>query len=371
MSMSAADRRKAMKREMRQRQEESVSRKDDSGKFKKIYVEGLKKDDFWKSEEGEHSLDIIPYIAGANNPHVKEGKPAYILDVFVHRKIGVNEDDYICLSRTYNEDCPICEYQNELRKAAKNSDDPESYDEEIKSLNPTRRAIYNVRSWDKKDDPDDVKIFDVSHFLFEKELLEAAKKKRGGGFVLFADPDEGKIVSFRQVGKLQAMTFKAFEFEERKEVIPDEILDKSRCLDELIHIPTYEEVMRAFAGRGEVEEVKEERSARSHKEPDPEPEPEKPKGGDRRYKLDEDKKMPPKKEEPEDVPEPGDECPYEYIFGSDNNKFDECEGCDCFDECGDKFRELRAAARAKREAPAPKEEPKEEKSNPPRRRRAS
>jgi hypothetical protein len=353
---SAAERRKAMKSEMAQRQAEGYSRKDDSGKFKKIYVEGLKKDDFWKCDENDHSIDILPYIAGANNPHVKEGKPAYILDVWVHRKVGVNEDDYICLSRTYNEPCPICEYQNELRKTAKNSNDPESYDDEIKALSPTRRAIYNLRSWDKKDDPDQAKVWDVSHFLFEKELLENAKKKRGGGFVLFADPDEGKIVSFRAVGKDMARKYTAFEFEDRSEVISDEMLDKSRCLDELIRIPTYEEVQKAFAGREEeVEERAEARETRTRR-PDVE----------KHYKLEEDKKMPPKKE-PEDVPEPEEieGCPFEYVFGTDNDKFDECGDCDKFDECNEEMRRLRKEARKSRETvkeepPKAKEEPKEE-----------
>ena len=355
--MNASERRKAMKNEMKQRQEESHSRKDDSGKFKKIFLESLKKDDFWKSTEGDHSIDIIPYIAGANNPHVKEGKAAYILDVWVHRKVGVNEDDFICLSRTYNDPCPICEYQNELRKQAKNSDDPESFDEEIKELNPTRRAIYNISSHDKKDDPDDVKIWDVSHYLFEKELLEAAKKKRGGGFVLFADPDEGKIVSFRQVGEKKQMTFKAFEFEDRNEVIPDELLEKAQCLDMLIHIPSYEEVQTAFQGRAVEEEtkvreeVKETRSSRRESTED------------KHYKLDKDTKLDKvkeevKKNEPEDVKDPN-TCPADHEFGSDNNKFDECEKCDCFDECGDEFRRLRKASRGggEKKEEVKKEEP--------------
>lgn len=358
--MKASDRRKAMKDEMRQRQEESNSRKDDSGKFRKIYIEGvLKKSDFWKSTEGEHSIDIIPYIAGANNPHVKEGKPAYILDVWVHRKVGLNEDDFICLNKTYNEPCPICEYQAELMKQRKRSDDPESFDDEIKALNPTRRAIYNVSSHDKKDDPDELKVWDISHFLFEKELLEAAKKKRGGGFVLFADPDDGKIISFRQVGEKQQMTFKAFEFEDREDVISDEMLEKARCLEELITIPSYEEVKKAFLSSSpdapEDEPVRETRSRREAPKEEPKEE--------RRDKLDKETKLEPKKEEvkpePEDVRDPN-VCPYDYEFGSDNNKFDECESCDCFDECSDEFRRLRRASREVK-----KEEPKKEEAPPP------
>jgi len=340
--MNASERRKAMKEEMRKRQEESNSRKDDSGKFRKIYKEGvLKKSDFWKSTEGEHSIDIIPYIAGADNPHVKEGKPAYILDVWIHRRVGLNEDDFICLNKTYNRPCPICEYQAELIKQRKRSDDPESFDDEIKELNPTRRAIYNIVSHDKKDDPDEVRIWDVSHFLFERELLEAARKKRGGGFVLFADPDEGKVISFRQVGEKQQMTFKAFEFEDREDVISDELLERAKCLDELINVPSYEEVKKAFLSSSDnsYEESTpfREEAVVSRKE--------------------ESSVKPPKKEEVGDLKDPN-MCPFDYEFGADNNRFDECETCDYFDECSDEFRRLRKASRAvKREEPKSEEVP--------------
>ena len=138
--MDAKQRRKNIREQMAQRQEEAYKRKDDSGKFKSIFEQRLPVEKRFKCTEGDHSLDFIPYIAGSNDPHTQEGKHAYCLDIFIHRKVGVNEDDYLCLNRNYGKKCPICDYQVLLQKQG------EVDDAIIKALNPTRRAIYNVWS---------------------------------------------------------------------------------------------------------------------------------------------------------------------------------------------------------------------------------
>jgi len=252
--MKPSERRKAMKAEMAQRAQEAYNNKDDSGKFKPYLVRGrLGKVQMWKCSEDEHFLNFIPFVAGEHNPNVAPGKMAYALDVFVHRKVGVNEDSYLCMSRTYGKPCSICEHQAEVRKQ-------DEYDDKFaKSLNPTRRVIYNIECLDsEKQTQMGIQIFDVSHYLFEKELAELAKKPRGGGYVLFSDPDEGKTVFFRKSGSGATNTeYKAFAFEDRDEPISDELLDSAVCLDSLLYIPTYEEVYAAFHGTVEEEPTEE------------------------------------------------------------------------------------------------------------------
>jgi hypothetical protein len=244
-----------MKKEMEQRLQESYNSKDDSGKFKSIFVkDAVGNTPMWKCSEDEHFLNIIPYVAGKNNPNTKAGQFAYSLDIFVHRKVGINEDSYICLARSYGKKCPICDEQAEIRKQ-------EDYDEKyVKTLNPTRRVIYNIECLDSdKELKKGIQLFEVSHYLFEKELAEIAKKPRGGGFILFSDPDEGKTVFFRKSGNGPTNTeYKAFKFEDREEPVSDEILDAALCLDELIHIPSYEEVRNAFFGNDASDDIPEE-----------------------------------------------------------------------------------------------------------------
>lgn len=257
--MKPSERRAAMKKEMAERLQESYNSKDGSGKFKSIFNKGnVGNTPFWKCSEDEHFINIIPYVAGKLNPNVKEGKPAYNLDIYVHQKVGINEDSYVCLARSFGKKCPICDEQNELRKQ-------DDYDEKyVKSLTPKRRVVYNIEVLDsEKETKKGIQLWEVSHWLFEKELAELAKKPKGGGFVLFADPDEGKTICFRKKGSGPTSTeYKAFQFMDRDEPITDAVLDAAMCLDELIHIPTYEEVKNAFYGtetEEEPEEVVEER----------------------------------------------------------------------------------------------------------------
>lgn len=315
--MKPSERRKAMKDEMSQRLQESYNSKDDSGKFKSIYVkEKQGNTPLWKCSEDEHFIDIIPYIAGSQHPSVKEGKLACNLDFYVHRKVGVNEDSYVCLARTFGKKCPICDEQAEIRKQ-------DDYDEKyVKSLNPTRRVLYNIVVRDNdKEERKGIQLFEVSHWLFEKELAELSKKPRGGGFITYSDPDDGKTLCFRKKGNGPTNTeYKAFQFFDRNEPISDEILDTALSLDELIHLPTYEEVKNAFFG------------LESDEEPEAEVEEEKPRKA-AKFK-----------------------CP--GTFAEDFGKFDECENCPDVQECEDAFEAAEKEALEK----AQKEEEPEEKT---------
>lgn len=243
--MKPSERRAQMKAEMSQRAVESYNNKDDSGKFKSIFIKDqIGNTSKWKCGEGEHFINIIPFLAGPNHPTVGEGKFAYFLDIWVHGKVGINEDSYVCMARSFNKPCAICDHQNELRKQ-------DDYDEKyVKSLNPGRRAIYNIECLDSNTEiGKKVQYWDASHFSIEKEIAELAKKPRSGGFITFADPDDGKTIFFRRTGTGMANTkYSAFKFEDRTEPISDELLDLALPLDKCVHLPTYEEVKNAFFG---------------------------------------------------------------------------------------------------------------------------
>ena len=66
----------------------------------------------------------------------------------------------------------------------------------------------------------------------------------------FSDPSkEGKSLSFKREGKdLQNTRYIGHKTEGRDYELGEEVLNKANCLDELIHIPTYEEVHATFWG---------------------------------------------------------------------------------------------------------------------------
>jgi len=338
--MDAKTRRKLYREEVRKAQEESYTTKDDSGKFKSVFRDipgGL-----WKCKEGSHSINILPFIAGKNNPNRSEGKPTYLLDIFIHTKVGVNEDSYLCLNRTYKgkKDCPICEYQAKLRKQ-------EEYDEaEVKALSPTRRAVYNIQVLDDKKESDRVRVFDVSHYLFEKELIERAEGMKGGR-VLFAHPDEGKVITFKRRGKGPTDTkYAPFDFEPREEEITDELLDKVLCLDDYLIIPTYEEVAQAFFGKEESGPLRKAKNEQLEEEP--------PVKQMLEEEVEKEEKVKTEGKLKEEEGEVGEfmECPYGYEFAVDIDSYDECLSCEVYGDCLSEYEAIQADKEERRKSRA-------------------
>lgn len=325
--MKPKDRRNLYKEQMADRQRENFANKDNSGKFGDIYdLEKKAQVKFWKCKEDDHEIYIVPYIVGSNHPRLKEGKVDFLLDVFVHRKVGINEDEVICLNRTYGEKCPICEYQAML----KDEEEPDKL--LIKSLNPTRRNIFNIVCLDSvKEQELGIQVWNVSQWLFTNPLEELAHKKKGGGEVLYADIDDGKIISFRKKGSgVNTTEYTAFEFKDRDE-IPDEILDSAICLDELIHKPTYDEVAELFQNKpaSSEEEVPEKQEKKVEKEKEKEKEEEKSSG----KKLLSKKKDDVPEEKEQDPEETVLECPGGAVLGDDYNEYEECQECVLREQC--------------------------------------
>jgi hypothetical protein len=335
--MKAKDRRALYKKDLNDRHKENYANRDNSGKFGDVYSPEMKaKVKFFKCKEDDHEIYIVPYITGDQHPRLPEGRGDFVLDIFVHRKVGINEDSIVCLNRTYKEKCPICEYQAQLKE-----DEDNDHEAEIKELNPTRRNLFNIVCQDSpKEEKLGVQIFDVSQWLFTKPLEELAHKKHGGGEIAYADVDEGKVISFRKKGSGATNTeYTAFEFKDRGD-IPDEILDAAVSLDQLIYKPTYEEVLEIFRPeeseddpppKKEVKkEVKKEKEEEEEEQP---PEEEKPKS----------KGLLKKKSEEKDVPSKVDEnleCPGGADFGTDFDEYEECRTCDLKEECKAKKEEL-------------------------------
>ena len=159
--------------------------------------------------------------------------------------------------------------------------------------------------------------------------------------------DGTQFFSFRKKGEKRSTEFTAFEFKERPE-IPDEILDAAVCLDELLYIPTYEEVHDAF---WETSKKEEEAPAEPARKPKEEVKKEEPKR--------EAKKEEPKKEVEKDVPDSViEECPSGAAFGTDYNQYEECRPCEVRKQCRAKKDEIDEAAEKEAAAAAPAEKKK-------------
>jgi len=203
---------------------------------------------------GDKYWSIVPYLCGAQDPEVisgrmKEGDPTYTVGVYVHKNIGPNNDRYICLARTYGQPCPICEYRNELGR------DPDADEELVKSLRTSKYMSYLYYIWDRDAEAKGVVIYEISGYFFERELQAQAKSARGGGYIPFMSPlagsGGGRDIAFKVTMAGTNQDWTGVKFEERQHSIPDHILNQAIVpLDELLHVPSYEEVYEAFYGSG-------------------------------------------------------------------------------------------------------------------------
>ena len=309
------------------------------------------------------------------------GEKDYLLDYYSHRGVGPGEKTVLCLKNTYGKPCPICEQASALRKGGK--------EKEANALKPSRRVVYNIE--DLKE-PGVLKVFETSHYLFEKELIEEARDDDEGGFIDFADEEEGMEIKFRasKVTKngMEFTEFKSFSFEDRDEPISEKLLDSAISFDELLTVPTYEEVEKILYGEDEEDEEEKPKKPKSvdeddedddeEDEPAPkkkfesvkksksdddegeeEEEEEKPKKSSKKKPVEEDddeeeeeeEEEKPKKssksksksddeEEEEEKPKSkkkcdGEcpECPFGHKFGKDCDEFGDCDDCDLWDKC--------------------------------------
>ncbi len=340
---------------MKRTKEQHESKDDQGGSFGNVFVKGNLPEgmQYWRPDKNDHIIDIIPFVAGKNHPNVTAGELAYVVDMWVHRNVGSMQEQYVCPAKNYKMPCPICEYISKERLPKPEWDKHRAY----------RRTAYLIWVRDEGDEQaKGIQIFEVSHFFFEKEIDDRAKKKRGGGYVVFADPDDGKSISFsvKSSGsyidaggtKRESIDFVGHQFEDRDDPIPDEILDTSFCLDDAILTkPDYDEMSKSFHG-GDTEKEEElppddQEQAEEASEPDDSEKQEEASEPDDSEKQEEasepdDSEKQEETSEPEDAPEdaPSDGCPHNHTFGADIDKEAECEECAEWDNCSDEADKL-------------------------------
>ena len=276
---------------MQRRTEESQKRAGGTNKWNDYLVDDFDGDKF-VATEGDHLIDIIPYLTGENDPRFGADERSYMLDVYTHQKVGTTEDALLCPSSNYRGlKCPICEHQAKMKQSKMFTDD------EIKALNPKRRCLYNVVCYDTiETERKGVQVWEASYHLTENEILAIARNRRSGGYIPFADPDEGKTISFFREGKGSSTRYKGYQFVEREIPISDEILEDAYCLDALLDRKSYDEILemfmtnapeipeegghrRAATDENEEEEEEQDRSRKprgriASRKPEPESEPE-------------------------------------------------------------------------------------------------
>jgi hypothetical protein len=299
---------------VRHAQEDSFKNRDSSGKWITIFREVSPQLPFWPCPDGAHVVDFIPYRVGSNHPRLPKGDFTYVLDVYVHKNVGVEEGTYLCMAKTYGEPCPVCEFIKEAKRGT-------SYDEQLlKDIKVTRRAIYNlVEITSDQTEAKGIQIWDVAHYYIEAELTVLAQDPRDAtGSIPFADPDVGKSFSFvKATPKGSPPSYKGLKFLDRKSPLADNLLLNSFCLDDLLIKPKFND-LREILEKGVSSTPKTERN-------------------EERPPVDSSSG-----EKISDAPPSvsSEQCPHGHKFGEDCELFPDCLKCELYNKCADAYEAL-------------------------------
>jgi hypothetical protein len=211
---------------------------------------------FFKPRAGLVVIDILPYVAGKGNPWAEPGQLHWERTFWVHRGVGPENRTFVCPTKTAGERCPICEHRSRLVKRAAPEDE-----ELIQSLLPKERQLFNVI--DLKEPDKGVQIWDVSTHLFGKHLdARIRNSEEEDGYDRFFHLQGGLTIRLslieKSLGTYSYLDTETLDFRPRKQDYDDDILERTVCLDELLVIPTYQQLEKVFLAQDSVKDEVEE-----------------------------------------------------------------------------------------------------------------
>ena len=155
-------------------------RKGDTSSYLRL-LEGIKS---FEMDGKPRVVDILSWPVKQSNAYADKGDLYFEKTFWVHNSIGPNKDRVVCPAKTLGKRCPICDHKARL------ANDPESDADLIKSLNPKERQLFLIN--DLKSDDGGLQVWDVSYYLFGKNLEERlATADEDDDWMGYADPEEG------------------------------------------------------------------------------------------------------------------------------------------------------------------------------------
>lgn len=315
-----------MKTKREEREEKLVSARKRANEHENLYQGTTIKipqgvNQFKVQKAGPMRVDIMPYRVGKGNPFADEGYTYFERTFWTHRNVGSNNESYICLNKTFKKPCPICDYQNKMRK------DPSATDDAIKALNPSERQLWNVI--DHSDKKKGIQVWEVAYFNFGKQLDAKLKNSdEEDNYDYFYDLKKGFTLKLGVTEESFAGNsfYKVtdIEFKPRAEPYGKEMIDQSTCLDDLLKETDYNKLKEIFESGATIEDDEE-------KEPEEKPAETPAKRG--RGRPPKATQKPAETEENEDsdidsdVDEGDDELPFKFKQGNKvkHGKFGVCE----------------------------------------------
>jgi hypothetical protein len=347
MSKSRREQRRERMRQMKQQQ---AAKSSGSGH---LLPPPGKSIDLLEIKDGNMLLDIVGYeVTSESHPTgIPAGEIWWELTYKLHFGVGADNRTVVCPT-TFGQKCPICQQRKKLMK------DYDANKKAIDAMRPQTRMLMNVLH------DGEIKLIDYSKANFGSVLLDELNLSADEEYDLFWEFEKGYTVKARfKKDSFEGRSFikcDRIDFKKREDFDEEQMLEEVFPLDDLLAVPTYEQLEKWFFEMDDVpavessdeeqeSEEEEEQPKRKNrftkkKKPEPEeeeeeleeeePEPEeeeeeleevKPKKRGRRERKSK------KEDEPEDV---DDKCPYGHRYAHDFEEEKECADCELWADCG-------------------------------------
>ena len=187
------------------------------------------------SKEGENCIRILA-------PLEKEVLGHYGMDIAYHPKIGINEDNFICLKRTFKEKCFIC-----LKQTSKLWEENKELAKSFFPFDKILMWVIDLKATEKEIEENGNVLLYACPPTLEREILLQSHKKGTEVYIDLSHPQEGRPVWFTRVGKTQKDTkYSGVQLDENvSPVLLEEYESLIKPFVDCIIIPTYNEVKEA------------------------------------------------------------------------------------------------------------------------------
>ncbi len=228
----------------------------------------------YKPKVGKAILDVVPYVVGGLNPNADEGLLYWEVTFWVHKGIGPNQATFVCPARTLEQPCPVCEEKARIMKSNPNDEEFEA----AKQLSPKEWQLIQIR--DRNNKEKGIQLLPLSFHRFGDKIKDAIDAgSEADQWEHFWHPTAGgKILNVNWAedsagGGHKYVRAKTVIFTDRPQNLPDWLIDKGACLDELLIILDYEKLSALYStGETEEEPAEEETPEEAAEEAPPEEE---------------------------------------------------------------------------------------------------
>ena len=165
-----------------------------------------------------------------------------------HSNVGADGNTFLCLQAMFGKKCPVCDY---IKKLKSENADPDVIGELAAAK---RYLLFVIDTTSSQTEEEGPKWFDCPPTIYQ-QICSLSVDKRTGKKIDPTDPKEGRDIEFTRVDAKRT-SYGNFVLKEAGEV-PESWYKDLPSLDDILLVPSEEEMVQAVSGMTSSEENKE------------------------------------------------------------------------------------------------------------------